>query len=337
MTPKRAAFVVAKLVFAGLILMWLVHKIDATKVWAKVRDAERVSLLLGILLLLLTVVIAGWRWHKLLSLFQIRIPLPVLICIAQIGQFFLVFLPGPAGDDATRMIYISRLAPGRIAEACTTVLIDRAIGLASVLVVALFCIRQQWALLATSHQTYWLAVAMVIGGGIVCVGGAIFFAAGHPAHAWFQRSLGRLPAHTFRDEVIRIWGLLCTNKTVLAQVIAAAITTQLILCVVFYLAGVAVGIHIPLLVWFSFVPVALAANAIPITIAGLGVREYLLVLFLYVLAGVDGEQALAASFAAFAMILAVCLIGGVVFIFYRPKRKSAEAADEAPAAERLTC
>ena len=67
--------------------------------------------------------------------------------------------------------------------------------------------------------------------------------------------------------------------------------------------------------------IALAANALPITVAGFGVREYLLVLFLGVLARVDGERALAASFVTFAMILAVCLLGGMLYIFYRPKQK----------------
>jgi hypothetical protein len=63
----------------------------------------------------------------------------------------------------------------------------------------------------------------------------------------------------------------------------------------------------------------LAANALPITIAGLGVREYLLVLFLGVTAQVESERALAASFVTFAMILAVCLLGGLLYVFYRPK------------------
>ena len=76
-------------------------------------------------------------------------------------------------------------------------------------------------------------------------------------------------------------------------------------------------------VWLSFAPIVLAANALPITVAGIGVREYLLVLFLGVLAQVDSEHALAASLVTFAIILAVCLIGGVLYIFYRPVRTGA--------------
>jgi cbb3-type cytochrome oxidase subunit 3 len=47
----------------------------------------------------------------------------------------------------------------------------------------------------------------------------------------------------------------------------------------------------------------------------------LLVLFLGVIAGVDSERAIATSFVIFAMILTMCLLGGLLYIFYRPKRK----------------
>ena len=319
MNKRQAAFLTAKICFAAVVIWWLLHKLDAARVWSCVHEAHRPPVLLGVVLVLLTVLIAGWRWHRLLGVFEIAIPLRSLICIAQIGQFFTMFLPGPTGDDLTRMLYISRLAKARTGEACTTVVIDRFIGLASILLLAVVCIPAQWPLLASSRKTWWLAVGILSAGAGVCVFGVVFFLAGHPTHRWFERRLRAMPAHNLRDEAARIWGLLCDNKQAVAQVIGAAVGTQLLLCVVFYLAGTAVGIHLPLLTWMGFVPIVLAANAVPITVAGIGVREYLLVLFLGVLGHVDGEHALATSLIVFAIILAVCLLGGVVYIFYRPK------------------
>ena len=319
MSKRQTAFLIGKILFAAGIITLICRKVNLSHVWISIRDAERLPILLGILLCLGTVAISGWRWQRLLRTFQIALPLGPLICIAQIGQFFAMFLPGPVGDDLTRMLYISRLAPGRVAEACTTVLLDRCIGLASVLLLAVLCIPWQWSLLATSPQTHWLALAIVIAGAAVFVAGLLFFVAGHPTQQWFEKRLRSLPAHSWRDEITRVWGLLCANKTTLARVIAAATVTQLFLCLLFYLAGISVGIRAPVYVWLSFVPIVLAANALPITVAGFGVREYLLVLFLGVLAQVDGERALAASFVTFAITLTVCLLGGILYIFYRPK------------------
>ena len=123
MSKKQTAFLLAKILFAAAVITLICRKVDLSHVWISIRDAQRLPILLGILLCLGTVVISGWRWQRLLRAFQIAVPLGPLICIAQIGQFFVMFLPGPTGDDLTRMLYISRLAPGREAEiasaACT--------------------------------------------------------------------------------------------------------------------------------------------------------------------------------------------------------------------------
>ena len=333
MTKRRIAFLLVKVAIAAAILAAVFHKVDASHVWACVRDADRLPIFIGIPVGLLTIVIAGWRWHRWLSIFAIDIPLASLICIAQIGQFFLMFLPGPSGDDLTRMLYISRLAPGRVGEAVTSVVLDRLVGLASILGLAAVCIPWQWQLLATSHETHLLALVVLGAGVAASTFGAVFFIAGHPSHRWFERRLRSLPAFSFRDELARIWGLLCANKGIVAQLIGAAVGTQLLLCVFFSLAGLAVGIHVPITVWMTFIPIVLAASALPITIAGFGVREYLLVLFLGVTAQVQSERALAASVVVFSMILAIALIGGLVYIFYRPARK-AVVVDESVALAR---
>jgi len=289
MNTRRIAFTVAKICFAAAVIAWLLHKVDASRVWNCVRNARGGPVLLGILMGQLTVVVAGWRWRRLLAIFEIRARLRSLICVAQIGQFFMMFLPGPAGDDLTRMLYISRLAKGRAGEACTSVVIDRFMGLTSILVFAAFGIPGQWHLLVASRPTYWLA-------------------------------LGMFPGARLHDEIERMTGLLWANKGSIVQVIIAAAGTQFLLCASYYLAGVAVGIHATPWVWFSFVPIVNAANAFPISVAGIGVREYLLVLFLGVLAHAASETALAASILVLGMTVVVCLMGGVVYIFYRPKQ-----------------
>ena len=327
MTARSAIFPALKVAFAGGILFWLFHKVNAPHVWDCMREAHLTPILMGILLAETTILVAAWRWQQLLSVFQIKGRFRALFCIAQMGQFFMIFLPGPTGDDLTRMLYISRMAKGRAVEACISVAIDRLIGLGSILILAVICIPFQWELLASTVSTHWMALGIVTFGGITIVAGIFFFLVGHPTRLWFQHQLRSLPAKGFRDEVARIWGLLCDSKPAVARVITAAVGTQILVCTMFYLAGMAVGLHIPMLIWMGVVPIILAASAVPITIAGIGVREYLLVLFLGVLANVDQEKALAASLIVFAMILSVSLLGGIVYIFYRPKTVSVTSAE----------
>jgi uncharacterized membrane protein YbhN (UPF0104 family) len=174
--------------------------------------------------------------------------------------------------------------------------------------------------LAASTKTYWLAVGMLGAGSAIAVGGISFLVISvQRSQKILQGFLPYLPSPKLREELARLNGLLGNNKSRLLQVTGAAVGTQLLLCSLFYLAGTAVGIHLPLLTWLSFVPIVLAANAVPITMLGIGVREYLLVLFLGVLAHVEGERALAASFVVFSIILTVGLIGGLVYVFYKPQ------------------
>jgi uncharacterized membrane protein YbhN (UPF0104 family) len=210
------------------------------------------------------------------------------------------------------------------------VLLDRFIGLVSVFLLAAFCVPWQWSVMSSSSQTSWIALGMLAAGVFACLGGAVFFLAGHPTHRWFEKRLRLRPAHSLRDEAARIWGVLCDNKLLVAKVIGAAVITQLLHCGIFYLAGLSVGISTPLLIWPTFVPIVLASNALPITIAGVGVREYLLVLFMGVIAGVDSERAIATSFVVFAMILMMCFLGGLLYIFYRPKRKVVTIDESGP-------
>ncbi len=330
MNKRQAAFLVAKILFAAAVLGFLFHKVDVARVWNSVRDANRAWVGAGIALCFATVAISGWRWRRLLGVLEIDIPMFPLVCVVQIGQFFLMFLPGPVGDDLTRMLYVSRLAKGRAGEACSTVLLDRVLGLTSVFAWALLCIPWQWRLLAGSPQTHWLAVGMLAAGLAVFAAGVLFLAAGHPTHRWFEHRLRSLPAFSFRDEVANIWARFCLRKGRVVQVFLAACAAQALLCLLFYFAGLAVGIHLPPAAWFSFVPIVLASNAIPITLAGLGVREYLLILFLGILGNVSPERALAASFVAFSMMLAVSLFGGLVYILYRPKKEPASSEIAGP-------
>jgi uncharacterized membrane protein YbhN (UPF0104 family) len=251
-----------------------------------------------------------------------------LTCIAQIGQFFAVFLPGTAGDDVTRFVYIARLAPGRVREACATVLLDRVIGLSCLFTLAFFCIPSNWSLLQGQASTRWIATGFSAVGGAVLFAGVLFFSLNAATLKRlvdvFESPLKRFKIAAELADLARTFA---DNRGTLALVTVAALFTQSMICVVFYLAARAVGIELPLLSWMSFVPVIVASGALPITFAGIGVREYLLLLFVGgTAAGVDQERILAASILILAIAVAMALIGGMVYLVYRPVAKVAEDA-----------
>lgn len=316
MNIRQALFLLAKMVFAGGILWWLFGRIDAGKLWGLLAAAKPLYFIALVGIGIIAVLVAAWRWRQLLGIFEITASLGSLFCIVWIGQFFLMFLPGPVGDDAARMVYISRTAPGRAGEACLSVMLDRVIGLGSVLVLCLFVAPWQWDVLRSGVQTFWLAGGVFLAGFCFFIAGGLFLLLARPSLVG-DGIFALLPTGRIRTELVRIWNLAAGSKKVVGWVFAAAVVIQVLNCVAFWLAGRAVGVEIPLFVWVSFVPVILAANILPVTIAGLGVREYLLVLFLGVAGKVGEEQALAASLVVFAGMVAVSSMGGLVYVLYR--------------------
>lgn len=314
---RRLWPVFLKLGIAAALIIFLLRQIDVAELKNSLAGASVLLLLAGVALNVCTVMIAGVRWKLLIRALGIPVKWGDLTCIAFIGQFFAMFLPGPLGDDATRMVYIARATGDRAPLALSSVVVDRGIGLAVVLLLAFFVMPWHYAVLVSNPQSAILAMGIIGGGALVAAGLTLFFLL---PEAWLHRVALRIlrwfPKGKWRQGAGRLFVAYFGHRWVLILVMSAALGTQLLLCMMFWLGGRAVGIGVGPSAWFGFVPVVLAANALPVTIAGLGVREYLIVLFLGVMGGVAGAQALAASLAIFCMMLATNLLGGVTYLAY---------------------
>jgi glycosyltransferase 2 family protein len=325
LSPSAKSWLVtaAKLAIASVILWLLLRELDLAALGARLAGASGALLAIGFLLNVGTVLIAGLRWKRLVQAAGLPLRWRDLTCIAFIGQFFATFLPGPLGDDITRMVYVGRATGIRAPLALSSVVVDRVIGLSVILLLALFVTPPHLSILQRNPQTALLGWGIVIGGALVLAVWALFFLLPKSILHQVGRGLVSLaPSGPWRQQSARFAAAYLDHRSSLAVVMVFALTTQLLLCLMFMVAGLAVGIHLPTEVWLGFVPVVLAANALPVTIAGLGVREYLMALFLSVFGAVPAEQAIACSFAALAMMLCTNLAGGLVYIFFRSARTS---------------
>jgi glycosyltransferase 2 family protein len=81
------------------------------------------------LLCLATIPIAALRWHILLRSQGLSLHLLHTTRIVAMGAFFATFLPGAAGGDLVRGVYIYQASHGRRTSALLSIFIDRLIGL----------------------------------------------------------------------------------------------------------------------------------------------------------------------------------------------------------------
>jgi uncharacterized protein (TIRG00374 family) len=122
--------------------------------------------------------LATMRWQLLLRIQKIRLSWLRAFAIVMIGLFFNILLPGLIGGDAVRLYYVFKQAPGRKTPAALSVVMDRLLGLLSILFLAGFSVALRFRWFKQSgnplHVAY-LALSLLgrlrIGHFLVCSGG----------------------------------------------------------------------------------------------------------------------------------------------------------------------
>ncbi len=318
---RKTLITVLKLLVVFTAIFWLSKSVDVAGV-GRVLAQTHFGFLMGALLLgVIPVFISGFRSHTLLKVLNIPLSVFNLTCIAQIGQFFAVLVPGIVGDDGARFFYLSKLTPGRVRQACSTVLLDRVLGFASLFILTTICIPLNWEVLARQKTTLWVAVSFLSVGAVVLTLGAIAMALSQTT----LQSLLRFFQQRFKDsplvqDLAEITSAFIGNKRSLCVVMAAALFTQTLICALFWSVGRAVGISLPLWSWMSFVPVMVVSGILPITFAGIGVRDYLLFLFLGAAAGgaIEKERIAALSLLLLLLTFQGATLGGLVYLLFKP-------------------
>ena len=300
-----------KLLVSAALLALLVSRVDGARLWAAGRQASSAWLLAALALYGVMVAASAWRWRLLLVAQNVRLPFRALTSSFLIATFFNNFLPSNIGGDVVR---ISDTAPaaGSKTLAATIVLLDRALGLLGLALVA--------ALGAT-------AGARLAHGGPVppaLLWAGFFVAAAVALPALFRPQLFARLARPFRtlhpewidERLSRLIGALTRfagEPRALAGCFAGALVVQAVL-IAFYLA-IAHSLRIPI----SFtqlaviVPISFVVQMVPVSMNGFGVREATFG-FYFTRIGLPLESALLVSFLGAAVIMLFSLTGAVAYL-----------------------
>lgn len=319
-----------KLLFVSAAGYWLSRTVDIAAVAQVLFKADLRYAALALVLGLFPVFISGFRWRTLLKTLDIHLSVLNLACVAQIGQFFAVLVPGVMGDDGARFFYISKLVPGRVRRACSTVLLDRSLGFASLFILTTICIPLNWDVLARQKPTLSVGLGFLTVGSFVLSTAALFLVLSKERlQAIFEFLKTRFSRSATVRDLMGIAYSFASNKKALCVVTASALATQILICSTFWAAGRSIGISLPLSSWMSFVPVIVVASVLPITFAGIGIRDSLLFLFLGAGSGAGVEKERIAALSLFLLILALhnAAIGGLVYLGYKPSPSPAIPLD----------
>ena len=312
--PSGRWKVVARILVSVGVLTLLVLKTPHLNGVLPRQDHWRTALLLtaALLLILGGIVVQAWRWQQALRIFDHRVGLGTLTAYTLAGQFVGNVLPSTIGGDVVR---VSRLGATIDSNetAFGSVAIERLTGFVALpaLVVVGFLVRP--SLLKHDHALLALGIAAITVGALVL----ILTAAAHPKVAGrfagndnWMRFIGvvHVGVDRLRRRPREALGVVGTSVAYQVSVIVA------VLCIVRTLE-----LPVPNAAVIAFVPAVAMAQAVPISLGGLGVREGAFVLFFHSF-GVTNAKAIAVGLLWYACVLVSSMLGAPAFAVGKRQR-----------------
>lgn len=273
---------------ASTTLLWLVWRwFDGAQAWQRLKSAELAWLVLALVLLSLQTVGSALRWQ--LTATQLGTPIATSKAVGQyyVSMLCNLTLPGGVLGDAGRAWH-NRQEAG-LATSAAAVLLERLAGQLAMIVTLAVALAWQLRATAVSHLTWWIGIAFALGA-------TVFMLTRLAKPVWLNRMAGWMHQAWFASQVRarQFW------LTVL--ILAASLMS-------FYACAQAVGVELSASMALLVLPATLLVMALPVSVAGWGVREAGAAL-IWPIAGVASDAAVAAS-VAYGIVATISVLPGL--------------------------
>jgi uncharacterized membrane protein YbhN (UPF0104 family) len=277
-----------------------------------------------------TQLVSSLRWRLLAGPLGFRRSFGQFFAIYYIGMFFNLVLPTSVGGDVVRAWYLDGRS-GRKAAALLSVLADRVSGL--LMLVAIACVASACSPLDLSPRV----LLIVYGAGAGAVAGMLMLLAlGRRGQAGTPYSVLSPPTSVagVPGQLRKLRSMICELHFAMFPSLRLFLLTTLLSVLVqaanvmvLWLDGLALGVDVPSSYYWILVPVVTLVTLFPISVNGMGVREWATVLMLAPL-GVASEAATALAFLWFLTFSAVSLAGAGFYMFGHFPRFEVRPDDE---------
>ncbi len=301
---------VLRVLVAVALTAGVLWKSNPSEVLAAAMDVDWRPIGVAVLLVLVDRALMAYRWLVLLRPFAgpDGPRLGVVMRIFFVSTFIGTFLPATVGADAVRAVALSRHNVSG-SGAVASVLMDRMLGVLSLLIMALVALS-----LARQLAFQPLVLASIALTAAACaVAAAMVFS--NRAEELGRLIIARLPWNRARQGGFRLIEAMqgyAQRRGDLLNVLAGSVGVQVLRIVQAYFLGLALGIASPLTAYFAFIPLILIVMLLPVTINGLGTSQAAFVWF-FAQAGVARPEAFALSILFVALGVVGNLPGGLLY------------------------
>ena len=295
-------------------LALVIYRADAGRLLEAIK-ATRLSLLpLAVIATVLVNWMMAYRWGLVLGVRGHHIKTHRLFVYYLIGIFFMNFVPGGGvSGDVARLIYVDREVRDK-AFVLSTLVYERMVGLFTLLLIGFGATVAGRSHLPEGRVFY-------VGEAVLAVA---FLASTMLMSDYLSSRLATLAREIGKrvrlerigaavSRTLEAISELRRHKKMLAQTVIVSVMIRIVWGLACFVVAQAMGLPLSLAVVIAFVSLVDLIRMLPISVGGLGVREWA-VIVLFAEAGIGREQALMFSFLAFAPILLNAIAGGVLYI-----------------------
>jgi uncharacterized protein (TIRG00374 family) len=295
-------------------LLFVIMKSDARGLAEALRNTRVIYLPIAIVASFAVTWLMAYRWGMILAAKGPRLKTQRLFAYYLIGLFFTSFVPGGGvSGDVARLIYVDREVRDK-ALVLSTLVYERLVGVFTLLLTGLVATLMTRAYGQTEPMIYISEAVLAI--ALIAI--AILMSGYVSSRlARLIRELGvRIKFVRLAEAAARTIEAMIGLKSDGALLVRTALMSLLIRilwslgC---FVVAWAMGMPIGVLTMFAFISLIDLVRLMPISVGGLGVREWSVVV-LFASVGIPREQALTFSLLAFAPIYLNAIVGGVVYV-----------------------
>jgi uncharacterized protein (TIRG00374 family) len=312
-TPSTPTKWLLRLIGPALLVLFLITS-DVGELVAILRHAHLLPLLISLILAFPFLLIKSWRWQRILRELAITLPFGMATKLYTIGVYLGAITPGQSGDLVKAWYLHNHGHP--FSASLVSVVIDRLFDLIIMAFLATFGVFALGHLLPGQGVQVGLVLAMA--GGMV---GMLAVLAGAGSRQWLmQRALPKvLPArmHPALERWHTQLATLAMHPRMVLPALVASLLSAFFTFLRLWLLFVAIDVHIPLVFVVGASALIAVLQVLPISFAGVGVRDAVLIALLTAPAyNYSIEQALSLSALFLLLTLEHIVLGLIVSLWF---------------------
>lgn len=311
---KKFLGIILKVSISLFFIYLVIKKIEFSQFLYILKNVSPEILIWMLLLNYLVTFFIGLRWYFVLDDFKNEITFFNVWKLSLIGLYFNVLLPTGTGGDAVKILYITHNQKEKL-KLGTSVIFDRFIGSSTIVAMAIISLLLYEKNLPVKLKIVLVSLLvlvlfiwlLIVWNKLAILTGKIFpFKLRQKLKAFYSN--------------LRDYGI---KSRILIKAVCASIAVQILSIYIQYLAASLVSSTgyspVPFFLFFVFIPLIWLSAIVP-SIGGLGIREYGYIFFFKSYMGNDAAAAM--SVINLMLILTQAILGGLIFLFFRPSHQN---------------